>query len=199
MKREHITAVILAGGQARRLGGVDKGLVPVANQRLIEFAASALEPQAGSILVSANRNAGQYMAMGFEVIADPWPDYRGPMAGVLAALRAARSRYVLTAPCDAPLIASDLAERLEAAMSTGATAAVAHDGARLQPLFALLDRALADPLQHWLEGGGRSAGAWMEQCGATTVDFSDRPQMFLNLNRPEELRAFEDDLPVGQS
>ena len=191
MERELITAVILAGGRARRLGGVDKGLVQLASRALIEHAAAALEPQAGTILVSANRNPERYAALGFEIMADPWPDYRGPLAGMLAALRRAHSRYILTAPCDAPLIAPDLAVRLYAAIKDGARAAVAHDGDRLQPLFSLLDRELADPLLHWLEKGGRKAAAWMELCGAAVVDFSDRRDMFVNLNHPEELRAFD--------
>jgi len=191
MERELITAVILAGGRARRLGGVDKGLAQLANRALIEHAAAALEPQAGTVLVSANRNSERYAALGFEVVADPWPDYRGPLAGMLAALRRARSRYVMTAPCDAPLIAPDLAARLHAAIADGARAAVAHDGERLQPLFSLLDRELAEPLAHWIENGGRKAAAWMASCSAAVVDFSDRRDMFVNLNHPEELRTFD--------
>ena len=187
-----ITGVILAGGRGSRLGGVDKGLVPLRGRPLIEHVISILRPQVGRLVISANRNRETYAAYGVPVIADAIGDYHGPLAGILSALRAADTPFVLCAPCDTPVLPSDLAERLIAALARErAQIAVATCGARMQPVFALVHRALARPLQDYLVGGGREAGEWMRRQNAALADFSDAAGAFVNINTPQELLAAE--------
>lgn len=188
-----VTGVILAGGRGRRLGGADKGLVQFADKPLIEYVIAALQPQVGCLVISANRNRDIYAAYGFPVIADTVGEYYGPLAGMLSALRAALTPYVLTAPCDAPALPADLAGRLSAALvRENAQACVVVCDGRMQPVFALLHRALADDLQKYLECGGRAAGAWMHAQHAATVDFSDQAPAFANINTPQALAALAD-------
>ena len=185
-----ITGVILAGGRGSRLGGADKGLVPLLGRPLIEHVMAALRPQVGRLVISANRNRETYAAYGVPVIADGIGDYHGPLAGILSALRAADTPFVLCAPCDTPAPPSDLAERLIAALvREQAQLAVVSCGARMQPVFALVQRALAQPLQDYLVGGGREAGEWMRRQHAALADFSDAAEAFVNINTPQELQA----------
>lgn len=186
-----ITGVILAGGQGKRLGGVDKGLVPLHEKPLVEYVINVLRPQVGRLVISANRNQEAYAAYGFPVIADVIGGYYGPLAGMLSAMRAADTPFILTAPCDVPAPPSDLAERLAAAL-TGAHAevCVASCGGRMQPVFALLRCTLAGDLQEYLECGGREVGEWMRQRHAAVADFSDSAEAFANINTAEQLSRY---------
>ena len=187
-----ITGVILAGGQGKRLGGVDKGLVTLHGKPLIEHVIAALQPQVGGMLISANRNHEIYSAYGFPVIADNVGEYFGPLAGMLAAMRAAGTPYILTAPCDAPRLPADLAQRLCAALvRENADAAVAASGGQMQPVFALLRTRLADELQKFLEVGERGVGEWMRRLPAAVSDFPGGEGVFMNINTAEELRNIE--------
>ncbi len=187
-----ITGVILAGGQGKRLGGVDKGLVTLHGKPLIEHVIAVLQPQVGGMLISANRNLEVYSAYGFPVVADVIGDYDGPLAGMLSAMRAAGTPYILTAPCDAPRLPADLAQRLCAALArANADAAVAASGGQMQPVFALLRTRLAGELQKFLEAGGRGVGEWMRRLPAAVSDFPGGEGFFMNINTAEELRNIE--------
>lgn len=188
-KLQDITAVVLAGGRGRRMHGADKGLVDFAGRPLVSHALDALAPQVGGLLISANRNLARYRQFGWPVVTDAGATPScGPLAGVLAALRHCPTDYLLTVPCDAPFVADDYAARMATAIGAAA-AAVAHDGARMQPVFALLHRRLLAPLQtHLTSGQLRARDFWLAQ-QATSVDFSDRQAQFVNLNRPQELAA----------
>ena len=95
---------------------------------------------------------------------------------------------LLTVPCDSPAPPPDLAKRLLAAMrDNDAELAVAHDGDRLQPVYALLPVELLDSLNAFLASGDRKIDLWYARHRMATADFSDRREAFLNLNRPEDL------------
>jgi molybdopterin-guanine dinucleotide biosynthesis protein A len=185
-----ITGVILAGGRGSRLGGVDKGLVPLRGRPLVEYVIDALRPQTGNLLISANRNRDSYAAYGYPVIADVLGDYDGPLAGILSAMRAAGTTYILTAPCDAPSIPANLARRLaEALVRENAVAAAVSLQGQLQPVFALLHHSLADDLESRLKLGERGTGDWLRRHRAVPVDFSDAAGAFMNINTLQELQA----------
>ncbi len=181
--------LILAGGQGRRMGGRDKGLIAYRGRTLVAWPLAALAAVTPDIVISANRHAQDYARLGHPVIADRLPGFQGPLAGMAAAQAACPGRTLLTAPCDAPHVAPDLYRRLLAALAAGAVAAVAHDGERLQPTFAALAPGTAPALQAWLDKGERGLGAFFEYLGAARCDCSDHPQWFDNFNRPEDLQA----------
>ncbi len=187
-----VAGVILAGGKARRMGGVDKGLVAVNDRPMISYVMDALRPQVSEVLINANRNAERYRELGCSVIADADREFRGPLAGIASGLRAARQPYVAFVPCDSPLLCADLVPRLHAALSADRSRiAVAHDGERLQPVFTLLERGLADDLAAYLDAGGRKIDQWYATHGFAVADFSDRPESFLNINSPADRQALE--------
>ena len=111
-----ITAVVLAGGRATRMGGQDKGLVELAGRPMIAHVLAALAPQVEWILVNANRNLDRYAAFGWPVVRDEDTGFLGPLAGLAAGMRAAATPLVMTSPCDCPMLPPQLAQRLLAAL-----------------------------------------------------------------------------------
>ena len=191
--REEITAVVLAGGRARRMGGEDKGLIDVAGRPMVAHTIDALRAQTAEVIVNANRNADAYRAItGCRVIADTVGGFAGPLAGMASALEASATRLLLITPCDSPLVTEELGPRLHAAMARhGAEIAVAHDGERMQPVFALLTRDLLSDLLAFLAEGERKIDAWYTTRHAVTADFSDILDTFLNINTLEERDRLE--------
>ena len=174
------------------MGGEDKGLVELAGRPMIEHVLDALRPQVGAMLVNANRNLDRYAALGYPVVADTLQGHQGPLAGVLSALRHTETDFLVTAPCDAPLVSPDLVGRLYAAcVAADADLAVASDGQRQQPVFLLLRSGVAPALEAYLAGGGRKIDAWFAELRVAEADFSDQPDTFVNVNDPDERRRVE--------
>lgn len=187
-----VTGVILAGGMGRRLQGQDKGLVEVGGKPMIEHVISRFEPQTDALLVNANRNLDIYRAYGHSVISDELSDFQGPLAGFATAMAAADTDYILTAPCDGPLLPADLRQRLQDALiESQQPIAVVHANERLQPVYALMRVDLLPSLHAFLESGQRKIDIWFAEAGMTAVDFSDCPDAFLNVNTEEDAARIE--------
>ncbi len=186
-----ITAVILAGGKARRMGGDDKGLLLYQQRPLIHCAIDILSRQVDSLIINANRNIEQYQAFGYPVISDSIDGFFGPLAGMLTAIQSVETDYILTAPCDSPNISSQLRQRMmETLLSEQADIAVAHDGVRLQPVFCLIPCHLEDDLAAYLKQGDRKIDLWLSQYKLAIVDFSDQVDSFINFNNPDDIVAY---------
>jgi molybdopterin-guanine dinucleotide biosynthesis protein A len=194
-----ITGLILAGGEGRRMGGVDKGLLELGGQALVGRAADRLRPQVGSIIVSANRNLERYRALGFEPIADTVVadnphdtedhDRRsaGPLAGVLAGLERCTTDWMACVPCDSPAFPADLVARLgTSAQEANAPAAYAATDAGAHPVFMLVRRDLVPGLRRFLAEGGRRVLEWHGSVSAVSAHFPDEA-CFTNINTPEDL------------
>ena len=193
MNRQDITGVVLAGGRATRWDGRDKGLIQVSGRPMISHVLDALAPQVERIIINANRNLDEYRAFGLPVVTDASRDFLGPLAGIASGLAAARTEWVAITPCDSPLLAADCVGRLVLACEDDERTdiAVAHDGDRIQPVFALIRRALLDDLDAFLESGGRKIDRWYGQQRMQLVDFSNNPDNFLNINRREDRDMLE--------
>lgn len=191
-----LTGVILAGGRAERMGGRDKGLLPLAGEPLIAHGIRRLQPQVAELLISANRHLEIYQQFGCRVVNDSDSRFRGPLAGILAALRAAKTPYVLTAPCDSPLLPPDYAQRMWVALERKqATASVGYSAGYWQPVFALLPVHLQDDLADYLAAGEGNAGRWWQRHQPAPVEFPDAPLLFHNINTPDALAQLEADWP----
>lgn len=187
-----VTGIVLAGGRAARLGGLDKGLQPFRGRRLIDWVLERLAPQVDEILISANRNLETYARLGRPVLADETDAFRGPLAGLQSGLRAARYPLLLSVPCDAPFLAQDLAPRLRSELGRrDARCAVASVDGRIQPVFSLVHRDLAPQLDAFLASGGRAVHAWLHSIAAVAVPFDDAGAAFSPLNTPEALAVLE--------
>ena len=158
-----ITAVILAGGRGTRMGGADKGLIEYRQRPLIEWMLQAIRPQVGEVLISANRNVEAYAKLGCRILPDTLPDFPGPLAGVLAAMDAVSTPWLLVVPCDTPHLPTDLTQRLyDAAQAEGAALAVAADAERDHYTTMLVQTRLADSLRDYLNAGQRAVHSWQQ-------------------------------------
>ncbi len=187
IQADDITALVLAGGKSRRMGGRDKGLLPFGDSLLVGHVIDAIRPQVGAILISANRNQADYAQFGYPVVADPLDDYQGPLAGFLGGLQQMQTDYLLTLPCDGPVVVADLVVRLARGLKDAdADIAVAHDGKRLQPVYTLMHRRVLADLSAALEEGERKIDRWFPRNSWVRVDFSDVPEQFSNINTPDD-------------
>ncbi len=188
-----ITGLILAGGQGRRMGGVDKGLQIFRGKRLVDHVYERLAPQVGGIIINANQNHDAYKSFGVRVVSDAIGNFAGPLAGLHAGLSVSRRPYLASVPCDSPFLPEDLVERLMARLNeSGAELAVAKTGDQPHPVFCLARRSVLDHLTNFLKGGGRKIDAWYASLDVVEVDFDDEAGAFSNINTREELANLED-------
>lgn len=200
MVAAQVTGVVLAGGRATRMGGVDKGLQLLDGIPLALHALRRLQPQVGCLLLNANRHLDRYRSFGVEVRPDAVPGHPGPLAGFITALQHCTTPWLATVPCDAPFFPTDLVEKLAAAAAADqADIAMAsapdlqHNGPavwRDQPVFCLLRNDLRPSLEAFVTGGGRKVGAWAAQQKTVSVRFDDA-RAFSNANTPAELQALQ--------
>ena len=195
--------VILAGGQATRMGGGDKGLLPIGEDAILDHVIARLGPQVRALALNANGNARRFARLGLPVLPDPLAEYPGPLAGVLAGLDWAAEQgagTVVSVAADTPFFPRDLVARLQAAAEGMAhplalaatprgdeeTKSMSRGGQVRHPTFGLWPVALRDDLRERLEGGLRKVVLWTDRHGGREALFDD-PEAFFNVNTPEDL------------
>jgi molybdopterin-guanine dinucleotide biosynthesis protein A len=183
-----ISGLVLAGGQGRRMGGVDKGLQPMLGRPLIQHVIERLRPQVGSVLVNANQNVERYAEFGCPIVPDRIGGFAGPLAGLDAGLHATDAALMVTVPCDSPFLPHDLVERLTAARrETDADIAVARTGSQPHPVFALVCTRVRPHLAEFLARGERKIDLWYATLAVVEVAFDDEADAFANINTRAEL------------
>ncbi len=185
---DNVSGIILAGGQGRRMGTVDKGLQVLAGRTMIEHVIERLGPQVDEIIINANQNLDKYGKFGYPVAPDVTVGFAGPLAGLQAGLKAANHPMVVTAPCDSPFLPHDLVSRLAGAIGSHQLA-VAKTGDQPHPVFALVRRDVLDHLTAYLSGGGRKIDAWYATLQVVEVSFDDEADAFRNINTQAELKG----------
>jgi molybdenum cofactor guanylyltransferase len=187
-----ISTIILSGGRATRMNGVDKGLVLLQQKPLIAHVIARLKTQVDEIFINANREIAQYEVFGLPVLKDENEEFIGPLAGFALGLKHAKHEYVLTVPCDSPLLPLDLVERLYNGMTEArADIAVASSDGDTHPVFCLMRKSVLPSLQAFTDAGERKVSAWQKSQQYFEVDFSNCGEAFTNLNTFEDLKALE--------
>lgn len=194
-----IVGVLLAGGRARRMGGGDKCLLPLAGRHLLDHVIERLRPQVSELVLNANGDPTRFADFDLPVAADPLEGFAGPLAGVLAGLRWAGAnrpdaRWIGTAATDTPFFPRNLMARLIDATDGAypAIALAASDG-RLHPVFGLWPTALAEDLGQALETGTRKVLDWTDRHTTVSAAFpmldagAEKLDPFYNVNRPADL------------
>ncbi len=194
-----VTGVVLAGGQSRRMGGGDKGMLNLAGKPMLVHVIDRLAPQVGSMIINANGDPSRFASFGLPVVADTVTGFAGPLAGILAGMRwsaahAPGARWIATAAGDAPMLPADLVARLAAAAAARpGCIALAQSAGSLHPVIGLWPVALAADLEDQLHDGVRKVLRWTDRHGTVAVDFpllqdgSTKIDPFFNANTPEEL------------
>jgi molybdopterin-guanine dinucleotide biosynthesis protein A len=199
-------SIILAGGKSSRFNGEDKSWVKWQGQALIQHVINRVKPQVDGIIISANRDLEHYETLGFPVITDrsyqehanhrsPQIDSQGPLTGIYAGMSYLKTQYdevdnidILTAPCDMPLLPTDLLKLLSQSRPTPSQHIyVAKDDIRLQPLVSLIPLTMLENLRSYLDAGHRKVGRWIESTDPIIVDLSQLAGNFNNINNQEML------------
>lgn len=183
-----LTGIILAGGQGRRMGGQDKGLVLFNGIPLYQHVLQRLRPQVDIVMISANRNFDRYQSSGFAVIPDTLPDYPGPLAGMLSGLLAAETEWIVFCSCDTPFVPDDYVQQLWRQREEALTV-WARSAERDHPALALLHRSLAQPLANYLQRGERRLMQFLREQGGHAVTLAQDEAAFRNVNTPEDLKG----------
>jgi molybdopterin-guanine dinucleotide biosynthesis protein A len=187
------------------MGGQDKGLQVFQGLPLAQCIVNKLQAQVCHVMINANRNQSAYKSF----CKDVWPDdpvgFLGPLAGFMTGLAHCQTPYLMTVPCDTPLIPHDLCARLAKALSaSNADVAMVRTLApqsahgpivlRPQPVLTMIKRDLGVHLGEHLKKGGRKVASWAQELQCAWADFDqadDDPQAFMNLNTLEDLHALE--------
>jgi len=186
-----IGAVVLAGGRAERLGGVDKGLIVLAGTPLAGHVLARITPQVDAVVLSANRNLARYAAFGHPVVEDDTPGYPGPLAGILAGCASLSQAWCLVVPCDTPFLPSGLGVGLlAAAREADSRLARASDGQRGHYAVMLMHRSLLADMRQWLAAGEHRLRAWQDRHRPAEACFADA-NAFLNINTDADLMRAE--------
>ena len=194
--KNEVTLLIYAGGRATRMGGKNKALVPFLGRPMVEWVRERLSEGVSEVLLSANRDRETFEQMGFVVCADTMDEYPGPLAGLLAVKEREllKTPWVLTAPCDAPMVPKTLLETLwTAAEEDGfghAAYTVVAEGYP-QNAFALIRSEALSEIRPFLLSGERKLGAWLKGAGQKKIFMENYSGNFKNLNAFEEISSAE--------
>lgn len=191
--------VILAGGQARRMGGGDKGRLLLGGRSLFSRVIGRFDPQVEALAISANGDPSRLADLGLPVLSDSVAGFPGPLAGVLAGMDwavALGASHLVSVAADTPFLPEDLVPRLLLESEGGAPVVLASslsDGREVRhPTFGLWSVSLRAELRAALERGERKVGLWAEQQGAVLARFPSGPvDPFFNINTPEDLTRAE--------
>jgi molybdopterin-guanine dinucleotide biosynthesis protein A len=182
----NIAGVIIAGGRSARMGGREKSFLPLAGQPMLAHVIARLRPQVDGLAINANGDPARFASFGVPVTADRL-ETETPLAGLEAAFAWAveqNAEWLLTVPCDTPLLPHDLAHRLMLhAPSVAASAGQTHY------LTGLWPASLHGTLRMAIEQRGmRAVKHWAAHCQATEVAWDALPQdPFRNINTPQDL------------
>ncbi|MCP4935143.1 MAG: molybdenum cofactor guanylyltransferase MobA [bacterium] len=197
---KEVVGIVLAGGQARRMGGGDKCFLEIGGQSLLARTIDRLSPQVCDLVINANGDAARFASFEHPVAKDTIEGFVGPLAGVLAGMRWAQSHapdvpFILTAASDTPFFPRDLTQRLLQGAGNGKLSIVlAASNGRVHPVFGLWPVALANDLDEALVSGLRKILDWTDMHKMVEVVFeTDAAQIdpFFNVNCPEDLAKAE--------
>ncbi|MFZ3582232.1 molybdenum cofactor guanylyltransferase MobA [Loktanella sp. DJP18] len=180
--------LILMGGRATRMGGGDKGLLPLGDTTILGHVLDRLTPQVDRLALNANGDPARLAHLHLPILPDSLPDHPGPLAGTLAGLDWAASlgaTHIVTAAADTPFLPCDLVPRLLLAGGPAGFALAASPGGR-QPTFGLWPVSLRDTLRTALADGLRKIVQFTRAHHAGTAEFPD-DTAFFNVNTPDDL------------
>ena len=167
-----ISCIILAGGEGKRVGGVDKGLLEYKGKPLIEYVIKAVSPQVDELVISANRNTERYKSYTDKVISDMTEQYLGPLAGISAALSHCTHDRVLIVPCDTPFLPPDIIEKF-LSVRTDADLYIAESQNKLQPVL-LVHQNLRGSINRSLGKNERRLMFWVKSQHPEIISFMDK-------------------------
>lgn len=195
--KDNTIGLVLAGGRATRMGGVNKGLVPFEGEPMAGRVIRTLSGQVSRVWVSANRDVDAFVELGAQkVLSDVLEGYPGPLAALDSLNECLKTEslpdveWVLTVPCDVPLVPEVLLETF-AKDFDGKTAYTIEAGGYDQNAISLVHVSRLSTVRPFLAGGDRKLGFWFQMQGRKRVSWDGFEKAFANVNSPKELQELE--------
>ncbi|MEK7994177.1 MAG: molybdenum cofactor guanylyltransferase, partial [Planctomycetota bacterium] len=187
--REKATAIIMAGGDSRRMG-IDKSMLPVNGRPLIERICQQLRGSFEQVLISAN-DASKFAFLDLAVVPDKVAG-QGPLMGIASALNASDNDLNFVVACDIPRIELPFVRRLLCEAVRGGADIVLPVGGdgKQEPLFAVYRKSALEAIDKVLSSGGRKISDVFPLC---TVKYIEMEGSLINLNTPAEYARFQED------
>jgi molybdopterin-guanine dinucleotide biosynthesis protein A len=189
------SAAILAGGQSRRFGGRDKSALRVNGRSLLERQMAALAPLANDLMVVHGESPLALVTARARLVRDRVPGC-GPLAGLDAALAAARHDVLLVVACDMPFLTTPLLDCLLSLAGEGdAVVPETEDG--YHPLCAVYNRSCHDAVARHLAEGRLALRELLAVLQVRTVAhdeiarFGDPRRLLANVNTPAAFEHIE--------
>jgi molybdenum cofactor guanylyltransferase len=185
---------VLAGGQARRMGGGDKARISIGGVTILQRVLACVDPQCDRVIINANGDPARFADTGLPVVADNVPDFAGPLAGILtgldwAAAHARNCEWLLSVPGDCPFLPTDLVARLHEARGAARTPlACARSGEWRHPVVGIWPVELREDLRRaLLDEGLHKIEIWTARHGVAIADWPAEPvDPFFNVNTPDD-------------
>lgn len=179
-----ITGVIIAGGQGSRVGFQQKALLPYHGEPILKPILALLGSQVDTVWVNVNAEMERYQTFSRQLFSDECQGFLGPLAGMHAAWKYIQSDWAVFVPCDNPNLPNDFVSRLiNAYQQEPNPIVVVNDGERLQPLYIMMHRSMAESLSQAIAKGHLSVNRWVKENDFTEVSFVDCcPKAFQNMN-----------------
>jgi molybdopterin-guanine dinucleotide biosynthesis protein A len=198
MIEREVPAVILSGGQSRRMDRNDKAFLSISNQTLLEIVVDRLQRQTQQIAINTNSNSAKYFQHGIPILKDQIGGSLGPLAGIFTAMKWANDmgyKKVATVAVDTPLFPNNLLKELFQKMGVSnsdivfaASESNQKQKKVLHPVFGLWKTHLFEDLRKELGKGIRKVTLWSERHKASCVCFYDeRIDPFFNINTPQDI------------
>ncbi|MBS83332.1 MAG: molybdenum cofactor guanylyltransferase [Gammaproteobacteria bacterium] len=193
IKKNQLTTLILAGGKATRMEGIDKGLMSIDGNYIINYISNIAKKYSKDVIVNVNRNFEKYESMGMVICKDIKKGFQGPLAGIHSGLLMIDTEYMITVPCDGPFIKDIFFEKM-ISLNDNYDINVAHDGKRIQPVYSMYKKKLVNNLEDFLKTDQRKIDLWFKKNSTNLVDFSQYIEMFVNINDTNELEKYKNQI-----
>jgi molybdenum cofactor guanylyltransferase len=185
--KQRFTAIVLAGGQSSRMGGVDKTLLEVNGRSLTRRVVDVVGPLFREVIVASGVPGKFAEVQGVREVADHERGV-GPLAGMLAGLEACATEWAFVVAADMPSLDPELVLRVCESANGEELACAPRHGEFREPLHAAYRKDVIAEIERFLDEGGRSVNKLLDRISVKWVDV-DEPDLkhFKNINHPEDL------------
>lgn len=184
MSRDNISCIILAGGQGKRMGGIDKGLQCYQDKRLIDHTIENIAPQVDDIVISANRNIEVYEKLGYQVVSDDNNNFNGPLAGIASSIPHCKHEWILVIPCDMPALPDKLVSAL--LQHTNHSSLIIVNSDNKYQLILMMNRRMHASIAECLENNQFTVMRWVDSVDHHTL-IIDNDAYLHNINTARDL------------
>lgn len=184
-----LLGVILAGGQSRRMGKVDKHRISIGGKTLITHISDRLSPQVTELIINSNDKDDFDR---FKVVPDKESSL-GPIGGIYTTLSYALEKgyqKIITAPCDTPFIPDNFIEKLLEFQDKPCV--IASSAGRIHPVLALWDVSIINDVKTSIGRGEYSLMRLIEKLDYIECKWQEKPDPFFNINTPDDILIAKD-------